>query len=315
MAVGGSKTAIYGAIIANFAIAIAKFVAAFFTSSSAMLSEGIHSLIDTSNGMLLLLGIKKSKRLPDKEHPFGYGKEVYFWSFVVAIFVFSLGGGVAIYEGIHHLIEPTVPNSENVIWSYSVLILAIVFEGTSLIIAYKQYKKAYPSAKIRNIAESKDATTFAILMEDSAAVIGLFIALFGVFLTDMTQNPVFDASASIVIGVLLTFVAYFLARETKGLLIGESVLTKDLEKIKTVIDEYDNVEYYGNIHTMHLSPDEVLLAMDINFKDSITVGELEEIIAEIKSKIRALNPFYKYIFLETDGYTGKVDGRRFIDED
>ena len=313
MAAGGSKVAIYGAIIANFLIAISKFIAAFFTSSSAMLSEGIHSLIDTSNGMLLLLGIKKSKKVPNKKHPFGHGKEVYFWSFVVAIFIFSLGGGIAIYEGIHHVLEPAEHNPDQVVWSYSVLVLAIVFEGTSLYVAYRQYKKAYPNAEIKNLSESKDATTFAILIEDSAAVVGLFIALIGVFATDMTGNTVYDASASIVIGVLLTFVAYYLARETKGLLIGESVLEEDMDEIITIMNTYSQIEHFGNIHTMHLSPDEILLAMDVNFKDDILVGDLEKIVADIKVKIRAENPFYKFIFIESDGYKGVSSGQSYTE--
>jgi len=312
MAAGGSKIAIYGAIVANFCIAIAKFVAASFTGSSAMMSEGIHSLIDTSNGMLLLLGIKKSKKKPNKKHPFGYGKEVYFWSFIVAIFIFSLGGGIAIYEGIHHLIEPADVKPEHVKWSYGVLIFAILFDGASLLIAYKQWKKAYPEAKLTRLAESKDAATFAILLEDSAAVIGLIIALIGVMLTHYTGNSRFDAGASIVIGVVLTGVAYFLARETKGLLIGESVLPKDMDGIKSVLDQYKEIEQYGNIHTMHLSPDEILLAMDVNFIDDLRVGDLEVIVSEIKEKIRAKNPYFKFIFIEADNYTGTIEAKSFL---
>jgi len=309
MAAGGSKVAIYGAIIANFSIAIMKFVAASFTASSAMLSEGIHSLIDTSNGMLLLLGIKKSKKKPNDKHPFGHGKEVYFWSFVVAIFIFSLGGGIAIYEGIQHLLHPAEVNPEHVKWSYGVLIFAILFEGISLYIAYRLFRKTYPEARLMRLSESKDAASFAILLEDSAAVLGLIIALIGVFLTDYTGNAKFDAGASIVIGVLLTGVAYFLARETKGLLIGESVLPKDMEGIKDVLNGYKEIEQYGNIHTMHLSPDEILLAMDVNFVDDLRVGELEGIVAEIKGKIREQNPFFKFIFIEADNYTGTVEAK------
>ena len=217
---GESKIAIYGAIVANFLIAASKFTAAFFTGSSAMLAEGIHSVIDTGNGFLLLLGIKKSKKPADDTHPFGYGKEVYFWSFVVSVMIFALGGGFAIYEGIHALEDPAVV--EDPVWNYAVLGAAILFEGTSLVIAIRTFNKTHPSGGLLgNIIKSKDPTNFAVIIEDSAAVAGLLIAMLGVFLSQQLENPYMDGAASVVIGALLLSVSVFLARETKGLLLGE----------------------------------------------------------------------------------------------
>ena len=186
---GNSKIAIYGAIGANTLIAIGKFMAAFFTGSSAMLAEGIHSLVDTGNGLLLLLGIKRSKQEPDEMHPFGYGKEVYFWSFVVSILIFALGGGFAIYEGIHALQDPKI--IEDPTWNYAVLFAALIFEGTALFLALKAFNKSRAASGnlIKNIVQSKDAATFAVIIEDAAAVIGLSIALIGVFLSQQLQNP------------------------------------------------------------------------------------------------------------------------------
>ena len=222
MAAGGSNIAIYSAIGANILIAISKFIAAFFTGSSAMLAEGIHSLVDTGNGLLLLLGINRSKQAPDKMHPFGYGKEVYFWSFVVSILVFSLGGGFALYEGIHALQDPHL--IEDPTWNYVVLFAALVFEGTALYLSLKTFNKSRAGSGnlISSIIRSKDAATFAVIIEDSAAVAGLAIALLGVFLSQQLQNPYLDGTASVLIGILLLVVATFLARESKGLLLGES---------------------------------------------------------------------------------------------
>jgi cation diffusion facilitator family transporter len=213
---GGSNLAIYGAIGANSLIAISKFTASFFTGSSAMLAEGIHSLVDTGNGLLLLLGIKRSQQEPDDLHPFGYGKEVYFWSFVVSILIFALGGGFAIYEGIHALQDPQV--IEDPTWNYVVLGAAIAFESVALYLALKTFNKsrAKNTNLIRSIVKSKDAATFAVIIEDTAAVAGLLVALLGIFLSQELNNPYMDGAASIVIGTILLAVATFLARESKG---------------------------------------------------------------------------------------------------
>lgn len=299
MAAGGSKIAIYAAIIGNFTIAVMKFVASFFTGSAAMLSEGIHSLIDSFNGVLLLFGIKRSKQEPDRKHPFGYGKEVYFWSFIVAIFIFALGGGLAIYEGIEHLINPVPHDSDMVIWNYGVLGGAIIIESISFGLAFRQFRKSYPTGFLSSIRKSKDAATFAVILEDTAALLGLIIALIGVALADIFQNPLFDGLASVCIGFLLCVIALFLARETKGLLVGESAVDEDLDVVTSVIEDYKIIKHYGNIRSMHLGPDNILLAVDINFFDYVIAGEIEECVKEIEERISKAAPQFTQIYLET----------------
>ncbi len=304
MATEGSKLAIFASMAANLGIAVMKFIASFFTGSSAMLSEGIHSLVDTSNGILLLWGIKKSKIRPDKQHPFGHGKEIYFWSFVVAIFIFALGGGVALYEGIKHLMaanEVHIDHSSKMKWwNYGVLIGSLLFEGASLWVGWKEFRKKQPTGFITAMTKSKDAATVAVIIENGAAVIGLLIALVGISLTYYFNNPVFDAWASILIGVLLTVVAVFMAVETKHLLIGESADQTDLQEIHNILKSYSELEGYGNIKTMHLGPDDILLGANINFKDHLTVAQIEPVIKDIKNKIVQNNPRIKHIFIETD---------------
>ncbi len=303
MASGGSKLAIFASIAANLGIAVLKFIASFFTGSSAMLSEGIHSVIDTTNGLLLLLGIKKSKAAPDEKHPFGYGMEIYFWSFIVAILIFSLGGGIALYEGIKHLTtgHEAIDASLNMkLWNYGVLVGAMFFEGSSLWIAWKEFRKTHPKGFKSAMAESKDAASIAVIIENAAAVIGLLIALIGVSLMYYFHNPVFDAISSILIGLLLTYVAFFMAVETKHLLIGEAAVDKDIQAIENLLASYDEIEYFGNIKTMHLAPEEIMLGANINFKNHLSVVDIERLIKEIKERIVAENPKIKHMFLETD---------------
>lgn len=303
MATGGSTLSVIGAIAANSLIAILKFIAASFTGSSAMISEGIHSIIDTTNGLLLLLGIKRSKKGASKEHPFGHGKEIYFWSFVVAIFIFALGGGMAIYEGISHLKHPAKIEGGNILWNYGVIIGAMLFEGISLRYAWMQFRKKYPTGFASALIESKDAASMAVIIEESAAMIGLFLALVGVSLSHFLENPVYDAYASIAIGLLLFATAIFMARETQDLLIGEGVSNKDLKMIADILDDYDEFDFFGNIRTMHLGPDEVLLGAEVNFKDELKVGKLEEIIAEVKSRIRTTDEKFTHIYIESNSIT------------
>lgn len=301
MAAQGSKLSIYAAIVANVLISILKFIASFFTGSSAMFSEGIHSLIDTFNGVLLLFGIKKSKKGPTKQHAFGYGKEVYFWSFVVSILVFSLGGGVAIYEGIHRLIHPAKSiDHSNILWNFGVLIGAMLFEGTSLFIGLKQFRKVHPTGFKSALEKSKDAASVAIIIEETAAVTGLFIALIGIALSYFLNDPFYDALASILIGILLVYVAYFMANETRHLLIGESASDQDIDVIEDILSSYNEIEFFGNIRTMHLGPNEIIAGVEINFKDNLSIGEIEKLIKEIKEKIKKANPKFSHIYLESD---------------
>ena len=301
MSAHGSKLSIFAAIAANVLIAIMKFIASIFTGSSAMLSEGIHSLIDTINGLLLLFGINQSKKGPDKLHPFGRGKEIYFWAFIVSILVFSLGGGVAIYEGIHKITHPAVEGNESSVWwNYGVLIGAIFFEGASLIIALKEFRKVHPTGFRSALEDSKDAATVAVIIENGAAVAGLVIALIGVGLAQFLDNPIYDALASILIGILLVYVAYFMANEMRHLLIGEAAMDKDLDKIQEILKSYKDIEFFGNIRTMHLGPDEIMAGMEVNFKDNLPVGKLEKIIKEIKERIKNTNPKFTHIYIESD---------------
>ena len=300
MAASGSKKVIYGAIFANLGIAIAKFVASVFTGSSAMLAEGIHSMVDTTNGVLLLFGIGRSKRAPTAEHPFGYGKEVYFWAFIVAIMIFGLGGGFAIYEGIHHIQHPGEIGDPT--WNYVVLGIAILLEGAAFTIAYREFKKAQgKSGILRGIRESKDAATFAILIEDSAAMAGLIAALIGVTLTQLTGIAEIDGVTSVVIGTILCVVAVFLANEARGLLVGEAIRPAELEAIKKLLDGHELINRYNEPRSMHLGPNEVLLTVDIDFKHGLDTRELELIIEKIEADIKTINPKIDKIYIETKG--------------
>ncbi len=303
MATGGSKMAIFASIAANLGIAVMKFIAAFFTGSSAMLSEGIHSIIDTTNGLLLLFGIKKSKVAPDTQHPFGHGKEIYFWSFVVAIFIFALGGGVALYEGFKHLFSHHTEIDHSLkmkLWNYGVLIGAIAFEGGSLWIGWKEFRKTHPTGIVKAMEDSKDAASVAVIIENVAAVIGLIIAMIGVSLMYYFNNPIFDALSSIAIGILLTYMAFFMAKETKHLLIGEAATDDDIKEIIDILKSYDEIEFFGNIKTMHMGPNDILVGANINFKDTLTIKQVEPIIEEIKKRIIEQNSDVQHIYLETD---------------
>lgn len=299
MASTTSKVPIYSAIIANLAIAIAKFVAAGVSGSSAMVSEGIHSLVDTGNGCLLLLGIHKSKKPADDAHPFGHGKELYFWALIVAILIFSIGGGMAFYKGIAHLDDP-LPLSDP-FWSYIVLGLAFVFESIVLYLALKSFQefkgdKSYWEA----IKLSKDPGSFAVILEDLAALIGVLVAFAGIFLGHYFNEPIYDAYASILIGVILTLIAVFLAYESKGLLIGEGA---DPEMAKSILDlalTDPAVQTAKPPLTMYFGPHEVFLALDINFKLDQSSKDLEDAITRLEKNIRTKHPIVKRIFIEAN---------------
>ena len=298
MSASGSRLAIFGAIAANIGIAIAKFVATYFTGSSAMLSEGIHSLVDSSNGLLLLYGLKRSKRPADLNHPFGYGKEIYFWSFVVALLIFALGGGIAIYEGILHILHPEPIT--NIIVNYAVLGIAIIFEGTSLIIALRQFNGGMNlKSLLKSIIKSKDAAGFAIIIEDLGAIFGLIIALLGVLVGDILGIVYADGIASVIIGLILTSMAIVLATETKGLLLGESLEEGEVKMVEEVLNSHPGVTKYGPVKSIHFGPNSVLLGVDIEFDDSYSVDELEREIMTIESEIRGLLPHVDKLYLES----------------
>lgn len=300
MASGNSNLSIYGAIAANLLIAISKFIASFFTGSSAMLAEGIHSVVDTGNGLLLLMGKKKSLQKPDKLHPFGYGKEVYFWSFVVSILIFSLGGGFAIYEGIHSLQDPKP--FEDPTWNYYVLAAAILFEGTSLIIAIKSFNKIRARKSknlIRNIIHSKDPSSFAVIIEDSAAVLGLIVALLGVYLTQITHNLYIDGIASLVIGAILLLVATFLAKESKGLLIGESAHPEVIEAVIRILKTKEYVKDFALPQTLHFGPQKILLIVEIDLIEDLELVKAEKLVEELRKEIMKDQKTIKEAYIQT----------------
>jgi cation diffusion facilitator family transporter len=292
-----SKFAIYIALIADLAIAITKFIAAIITGSSAMMSEGIHSLVDTVNEILLLVGIKSSRKPADANRPFGYGKELYFWSFIVSLLIFSLGGCISFYEGIMHLRHP-VP-IENVLWSYIVLAIAFVFNTFSFIAAMKAFNKQRREENFwEAVAVSKDPTTFVVLFEDAAGLLGVVVAFIGVYLGHLYNNPFFDGIASIVIGIILIAISVLLVRESKGLLMGEPASEKALNEIIRITESDPSIEKVLRHYSMFMSPEEVVLQLSAVFKDDITAKEITKAIARIEGGIQERFPRVKQIFIE-----------------
>lgn len=291
-----SRIAVFAAIAGNLAIAVTKLTAAYFTGSSAMLSEGIHSLVDTGNGALLLVGLNQSRRPPDATHPFGHGKELYFWPLVVAILIFALGGGMSIYEGVTHLAHPQHGPAK---WNYIVLGIAFVFESISAYFAFKAFRPELRGRGVfKTIIGSKDPNSFIVLFEDTAALLGLIVAFIGILLGQLFHNPYFDGAASIVIGLLLAVVACFLAYETKGLLIGEGVDPETLKSVRAIASADPSVAKLKKSLTMHFGPHEVLLTLDVGFQEDLTADEVSQAINRIEKKIRAQHPEIKYIFVE-----------------
>lgn len=299
MAESSSKVSIYAALLANMAIAIAKFVGASISGSSAMLSEGIHSVVDSVNEILLLYGLKQSEREPDERHPLGHGQELYFWSLVVAVLIFSLGGGFSIYEGVQSFQESELSASPLV--SYGVLGVAALFEATALTVSLREFNNQRPNRQDSlwtAVRRSKDPSSFIVIFEDAAALIGLGVAFGGVYLSQMTQNPMYDGIASIIIGILLTVVAVVLVLETKGLLIGESALPETQESLKRIIRSDRAVTDMGPLITLHLGPKDIMLALNIEFADDLSADEIEAAVRRIETSIRTAHTEVKRIFLE-----------------
>jgi len=292
-----SKFAIYGAIGANVAIAISKFVAAYFTGSSAMLSEGIHSLVDSGNGFLILLGVHQSTKAPDQRHPFGRSKELYFWALIVAILVFSVGGGMSFYEGVAHLQHPA-PLSDPT-WNYWVLGLSLLFEGISCFLAFKAFNADRGDEGFwATLRRSKDPAVFAILLEDLAALLGLVIALAGVYVGHALDNPYLDGVASIGIGILLVCVAAFLIYKTKGLLVGVGADEETLADLERIVHAQSTVQHMRRPLTMYLGPNDVILALDIEFENRLSADQVERAVDALQDAIRAQHPEFKRIFVE-----------------
>ena len=299
MSASASTKVIIAALVGNSAISITKFFAAFTTGSSAMLSEGIHSLVDTGNQVLLLHGMKQAKKPADDEFPFGHGKEIYFWSFVVAILIFAVGSGVSIYEGVRHVVHPT--QIENPMVNYIVLGLAMVFEGGAWFFAFKEFRKVKGNrGYIKAVQRGKDPSMFVVLFEDSAALLGLAIALLGIWLAQVTGNAVFDGLASVFIGLILGGTAIWLAVETKGLLIGEGANKEIISSIRQIAESFEDVEKVNELLTMHMGPEFLLVNISIRFKRGQMTREIESVVAEIDSAIKAQHAMVKRIFVEAE---------------
>lgn len=294
-----SKKVIYAALIGNALVALTKFIAATITGSSAMLSEGIHSVVDTGNQLLLLLGLHKAKKPADERFPFGHGKEVYFWCFVVAILIFAVGAGVSIYEGIIHLMHPEPITNPYV--NYVVLLLAMLFEGAALYFALTEFTRAKGKwSYLEAVQKGKDPTNFVVLFEDSAAILGLLVAFLGVFLTQVTGNLLFDGLASIVIGLILGGTAVWLAYETKGLLIGESANLRVVREIRDIVGSYPEVEHVNEVLTMHMGPRFILANLSVDFRDELTAGQLESAISRLDVQIKQACPDVQRVFVEAE---------------
>lgn len=292
----GRKLTLFGAIAANAAIAITKFIAAAAAGSGAMLSEGIHSVVDTGDGLLVLLGLHLAKRPATKRHPYGHGLEVYFWSMVVAMAIFAVGGGVSIYEGIHRLsARETLELSW---WTYAVLGAAFLFEGTSWTIAMREFKRTRGRRGLWTAIErSKDPTTFIVVLEDSAALIGILIAATGITLAHVLDAPFLDALASILIGLLLAAVAVILGRETWSLLIGEAASPELVDSIQSIAKQQPHVVGVEPPRTMHLGPDHVHVDLDIHVETPASADELLETSRRIEDSVRECHPIVKRVSL------------------
>jgi cation diffusion facilitator family transporter len=299
---GGSKIAVVAAVVANLAIAIIKFIAAAITGSSAMISEGIHSLVDTGNGGLLLLGMDRSRRPADAGHPFGHGKAIYFWSLVVAVSIFGIGGGMSLYEGIAH-IRHVAPNAEltDPTVNYIVLGIAFVVEGFSFSVAMKEFRKAKGSRGAwQFIRESKDPSLYTVVLEDSAAMTGLVFAFLGVFFGHLLHNPYLDGVASIAIGLLLMSVAFVLAAETKGLLLGEGMSDTDLAELRALVEADADVTHAGDILTMYMGPHDLLVNLSVTFTPGLRAEAMLESIRRIETAITARHPECTRVYIEAE---------------
>ncbi|MEP7253806.1 MAG: cation diffusion facilitator family transporter, partial [Ginsengibacter sp.] len=271
--------------------------AASVTGSSAMLSEGIHSTVDSSNELLLLWGIHKSKKPADEMHPFGYGQELYFYTLIVSVLIFGLGGGMSVYEGIMHITHPVVTADPT--WNYIVLGCSAVFEGISLVLPWRKFTKANGSSHFwHKLRASKDPAFFVIIFENSAALAGLFIAFCGVFCSHYFHLPVLDGVASILIGLVLAFVAIILIIESRNLLIGESATKEKIKAIYDIVDADPDVTKLNRPLTMQMGPDELLLALDVKFKSELTSGDLTKAVQRLEENIRKELPDVKKIFIE-----------------
>jgi len=295
-AAGHGNRTLWIAFGANLGIAAAKFVAAAITGSSAMLTEGVHSVVDSSNQLLLLWGRKAAKRPPDQFHPFGYGREIYFWSFVVAVLVFALGAGVSIYEGIIHIADPEPAVSP--IIAYGVLAIAFVLEGGSTLEAFRDFKQHKGQLGwIQAVQQSKDPPGFIVLLENGGAMVGIVAAAVGLGISQYTGDPRYDGAASVVIGLILGVIAFFLAYESKALLIGEAADPELVQALHAMVEARTDVEAVGEILTVHNAPDQIMAMLSVDFNDGISAREVERLVCEIENQVEAQFPAVRRLYI------------------
>ena len=310
--------AVIGALFANGLIAILKFAGAVITGSSGMMAEALHSVADTTNQIFLLLGLRFYKRPASAKHPFGYGKERFFWSFIAAIFIFGVGATYAIYEGIEKLRHPHPPT--NLGWAYGILALSFLLESCSIALAlYQEVKEAHHEGMSfgEYLRESKDPTAKTVIFEDSAALIGIVIAATGLVLTEHqvggTAGAYWDGVASIAIGLVLAVVAFVLARSARGLLLGEAASSKVVAKIAEAINSHPNVERVVELLTMHLAPKQILINAHVQLRPDLRTGDIEKSIGEIEERIKSAEPNVAMMFIEA-ARGDMVDGHRPVAE-
>ncbi len=294
-----ANVVLYGALAANLGIGVAKFVAAGLTGSSSMLTEGVHSCVDSLNQVLLLYGQKRSRRAPDQFHPFGYGRELYFWAFVVAILIFAVGAGVSIWEGWRHIQAPEP--LENPTVNYVVIAVAVLLEGSSWTLAVREFDRA--RGKLgwwRAIRRSKDPATFIVLFEDSAALAGLAVAGLGVWSSHAAGDARLDGVASIVIGLILAAVAVLLAREAKGLLIGERTDPETIARIRALVTAHPEVVAVNHVRTVHTAPDSIFVAISADFTPALTMAEAEPLIEAIEAELHDALPSLSSIYIRPE---------------
>ncbi len=295
----GCQRVVRAAFLANFLIAVTKFAVAVLTGSTALLAEGFHSLADTANQLFLLLGLKLSRRPPDQKHPFGYGKEGYFWAFVVSISILVVGATFSIYEGIAKILRPTSLSHEE--WAYLVLFLSGMFEFYAWRMALGELRPLIKKQGVFGaIRESKAPATFIVFLEDTSAMIGLLMAFVGILLSNLLERPIFDGIASVAIGGLLAVVALVVSYETRSLLIGEAISPEELKRLREAIAKVPEVQEVMDVLTMHLAPDDVLVNLNINFADDLTTDQVEEAIDRVERAVQQALPSVKRIFVEAE---------------
>jgi cation diffusion facilitator family transporter len=299
------------ALLANLGIAASKFVAAATTGSSAMLTEGVHSVVDCTNQLLLMWGRRQSKKPADKYHPLGYGRELYFWSFVVAVLVFSLGAGVSVYEGIIHISHPEEAISPFI--AYVVLVVAFVLEGWSTLEAFKEFKEAKGDLSwFQAIRRSKDPPAFIVLLENGAAMAGIIAAAIGLFLAQITGDPFYDGAASVVIGIILGITAMVLAHESKGLLIGEAANPELVRGLRELACSKRGIVGVGHVITIHSAPDQISAMMNVDFRDTITAGDVERIVRQVEREAHQKWPQVRRLFIRP--MQNAADERRKLED-